>query len=305
MKPRRNKIIVAPEVNKALLSHKPVVALESTVIAYGLPYPHNLETALECEKIVRENRGVPATVGIVRGALKIGLSTDELHHLAKGKKLSKTGPSNIAAVMLRQEWGATSVSTTLLAAHRVGIMVLATGGIGGVHRNATQSLDISADLPALSHFRVIVVCSGVKAPLDVAATIQYLETHGIPVIGYRTACFPNFYTRTSPHRVDLKASSVEEIARFARSHWDLQASGCILVTVPVPRHSEVPQRLIHRAIGGAHAALQRSKVSGREVTPFLLARINDATHGASLRANIALLRNNALIATRIARALTA
>ncbi len=305
MKSQRNKIIVAPEVSKALASHKPIVALESTVIAHGLPYPHNLETALECEKIVRDNGGIPATVGIVRGKLKIGLSKAELQYLARGREVSKTGPSNLAAVMLRQEWGATSVSTTLLAAHQVGIMVLVTGGIGGVHLNASQSFDISADLPALSRFRAIVVCSGVKAPLDVGATIQYLETHGIPVIGYRTAYLPNFYTRRSPYRVDLKASSVAEIARFARTHWDLHSSGCILVTVPVPRYGEVPQRVVDRAIAKARAALQQSNVTGRDVTPFLLARISDETHGASLRANIALLRNNALIGTRIARALQA
>jgi pseudouridine-5'-phosphate glycosidase len=305
VKPRRKNIIIGPEVHQALASHKAIVALESTVIAHGLPYPHNLETALECEKTVRANRGIPATVGIVRGALKIGLTEGELQHLARARRVSKTGPSNLAAVMLRQEWGATSVSTTLLAANKVGIKVLVTGGIGGVHLNAGRSFDISADLAALSRFQAIVVCSGVKAPLDVGATIQYLETHGIPVIGYRTAYLPNFYTRSSPYQVDLKAGSVAEIARFARNHWNLQSGGCILVTVPVPRHSEVLQRVIDRAIGKAHAALRRTKVSGREVTPFLLARINDETHGASLHANIALLRNNALIGTRIAKALHA
>jgi pseudouridine-5'-phosphate glycosidase len=298
-----SNMMVSPQVQRALRSRTPVVAMESTVVAHGLPYPENLKTALACERIVRVNGGVPATVGVVRGVLKIGVSKSELRYLAQGKRVVKTGPGNIAAVMHRHQWGATSVSTTLFAAHRAGITVLVTGGIGGIHLDASQTFDVSADLAALSHFRAIVVCSGIKAPLDVAATRQYLETHGIPVIGYRTPCLPNFYTRKSPCAVDMDAASIAQIAGFARTHWDLYPAGCIVVAVPIPRKYELPQRMVERAITEAYAALQRSDIAGRDVTPFLLTRISEETHGASVCANIALLRNNALVSTRIARAL--
>ncbi len=283
----------------------PRVALESTVIAHGLPAPHNLETARACETEVRAVGALPATIGILAGRPVIGLSEVEVAELASRQDVAKVNLANLAHVIAAEKWGATTVAGTLHLAQAEGIRVFATGGIGGVHRGAGDSFDISADLQALARYPVVTVCAGAKAILDLPKTLEVLETLGVPVVGYQTSELPAFYSRTSGLPLDLRADSAAEIARLAATHWQLGFTTGVLVVNPVPQADEVPAAEIKDAIEEALLTAAAQGVSGKAVTPFLLARIAARTEGRALRANISLLRNNARLAGEIACALAA
>jgi pseudouridine-5'-phosphate glycosidase len=290
----------------------PVVALESTVISHGLPYPENLRTALRLEEIVRSQGAVPATVGIIGGEIVVGLDQGQIEHLATAKGVRKVSRRDLPVVVARRLDGATTVATTAWAAHQAGVSVFATGGIGGVHRSglristgATGYLyaDISADLPELAQTPVLVVCAGAKAILDLPATLEWLETHGVPVVGYGTDRFPAFYNRDSGLPVDVRADSPQEVAELYRAQRALGLPGGMLVTVPVPQDTELPRDLMEGAIAQALEEAQKDGIGGRELTPFLLARVSSLTGGSSLRANLALLENNVRVGAQIAVAL--
>mgnify|MGYP000039948495 CR=1 FL=1 len=283
----------------------PRVALESTVIAHGLPAPHNLETARACETEVRAAGALPATIGILAGRPVIGLNEAEVAELASRQDVAKVNLANLAHVIAAEKWGATTVAGTLHLAQAEGIRVFATGGIGGVHRGAGDSFDISADLQALARYPVVTVCAGAKAILDLPKTLEVLETLGVPVVGYQTSELPAFYSRTSGLPLDLRADSAAEIARLAATHWQLGFTTGVLVVNPVPQADEVPAAEIKDAIEEALLTAAAQGVSGKAVTPFLLARIAARTEGRALRANISLLRNNARLAGEIACALAA
>jgi len=289
----------------------PRLALESTVISHGLPFPANLELALRVEEIARAEGATPATVGIIRGEIVVGLNRVQIEHLATATGVKKVSRRDLPIVIARKLDGATTVATTAWAAHRAGIQVFATGGIGGVHRTNTQylipnflSTDISADLPELAGTPIIVVCAGAKAILDLPATLEWLETHGVPVIGYGTDRFPAFYHRDSGLPVDARADTPEEVVAVWRAQRELGLPGGMLVTVPVPVEFELPAAQMEAAIAQALAEAGEQGVRGKALTPFLLARISELTGEASLRANLALLENNARIGARIAVALT-
>lgn len=288
------------ELVGALRDRRPVVALESTVIAHGLPAPENLATALACEAAVREGGALPATMAIIDGRPCIGLDEGQVRELAVRRDVAKVNPANMAEVISRGGWGATTVAASLHLAERAGIRVFATGGIGGVHRGAEQSFDISADLLALSRYKVVTVCAGAKAILDLPRTREVLETLGVPVIGYRTDELPAFYSRTSGLSVDRRVDGPEEVAEIARAHWEIGLTTGILVVVPVPREDEIPAEELAAVIDEALSA--GSDLVGKAVTPFLLQRIARQTAGRSLRANMSLLRNNARVAGEIAAA---
>jgi len=290
---------IAPNVQAALAAGR-VVALESTVIAHGLPYPQNLETAREMEQAVRQEGAVPATIAIIGGKARIGLNDAALQELATASGVRKVSRRDIAPCLAHRWMGATTVAATMYLAHLAGIRVFATGGIGGVHR--TGDLDISADLPELARTPVCVVCSGAKAILDLPATLEWLETWGVPVIGYGTKEFPAFYVRSSGLRLSLHCSTPEEVAGICRAHWALGLGG-VLVTVPVPEGVALSSEEAERYIRQALAEANEQGITGNAVTPFLLKRIAELSNGASLRANTALLRNNAAVAARIALAL--
>ena len=295
------------------MSTKPTgfVALESTVISHGLPYPHNLRLALRLEEIVREGGAAPATVGIIAGEIVVGLSHAQIEHLATAPNVRKVSRRDLPIVVARKLDGATTVATTAWAAHRAGIQVFATGGIGGVHRSNLQphpisnllSTDISADLPELAQTPIIVVCAGAKAILDLPATLEWLETHGVTVVGYGTGEFPAFYNRSSGLPVDVRADTPEEVAALFRAQRALGLPCGMLVTVPVPEEYELPTEQMEAAIGQALGEAEAQGIKGKALTPFLLARISGLTGEASLRANLALLENNAKVAARIAMAL--
>jgi pseudouridine-5'-phosphate glycosidase len=308
--------------NLATGAQLPVVALESTVISHGLPYPENLRTALRLEEIVRSEGAIPATVGIIGGEIVVGLDQGQIEHLATAKKVLKVSRRDLPVVVARRLDGATTVATTAWAAHQAGIRVFATGGIGGVHRvggrkpeteSSTSSIrhpassflsaDISADLPELAQTPVLVVCAGAKAILDLPATLEWLETHGVPVVGYGTDRFPAFYHRDSGLPVDVRADSAEEVAALYGAQRELGLPGGMLVTVPVPAEAELPRDQMDAAITQALEEAEVRGVSGRELTPFLLGRVSTLTGKNSLRANLALLENNARVGARIAVAL--
>ncbi len=282
------------------MESKAVVALESTVIAHGLPVPHNLELAHACERIVRERGAEPATIGIVTGRTVIGLDAEQLGEMAARHDVAKVNLSNLAQILTEQKWGATTVAASLCLAHRASLRVFATGGIGGVHRGASESFDISADLTALARFPLITVCAGAKAILDLAKTMEALETLGVPVVGYQTDELPAFYSRTSGIPLDLRADTPAQVATLARTHWELGNASAILVVNPIPKADEIPAHEIADVIEEALAAAQEQSVSGKAVTPFLLSRIAEKTKGRSLQANLALLKNNARLAAEIA-----
>lgn len=288
------------ELAGALRERGPVVALESTVIAHGLPAPENLATALACEAAVREAGARPATMAIIDGRPSIGLDEAQLRQLAERKDVAKVNPANMAEVISRGGWGATTVAASLHLAERAGIRVFATGGVGGVHRGAERSFDISADLLALARYKVVTVCAGAKAILDLPRTREVLETLGVPVIGYRTDELPAFYSRTSGLPVDRRVEAAAEVVEIARAHWELGLATGILVVVPVPVEDEIPAEELAAVIDEALAA--GADLSGKAVTPFLLQRVARQTAGRSLRANMALLRNNARVAGEIAAA---
>ncbi len=278
-----------------------LVALESTVIAHGLPYPQNIETAIRLEDVVREEGAEPRTIAILGGKVKVGLTDAELEHLAKAKEVRKVSRRDLPIALALGQDGATTVAGTMYLANRSGIHVFATGGIGGVHRG--HVFDVSADLLELAQTPVIVVCAGAKAILDLPATLEVLETHGVPVVGYGTDEFPAFYSRTSGLPVDQRVDSPEEAARIYISQRRLGLPTGMLVTVPVPEEHEVPRDEIEPVIEQAVKEAEEKGLRGKEITPFLLARISELTEGWSLKANLALLENNARVAAKISRAL--
>jgi pseudouridine-5'-phosphate glycosidase len=294
------KPILSAAVAAALQQQQAVVALESTVIAHGLPAPDNLETARACEAAVHASGALPATIAIVEGDCVVGLDEAGLQALADRRDVAKVNLSNFASIVAAGRWGATTVAATLHIAAAAGIRVFATGGIGGVHRGASESFDLSADLTALARYPVITVCAGAKAILDLPKTLEALETLGVPVVGYGTDELPAFYSRSSSLPLDLRADSPAEVARLARTHWSLGFTTGLLVVAPVPTEAEVPAGAIADVIEAALDGAARRKLSGKAITPFLLSQIAERTHGASLAANMALLRNNARIAGEIA-----
>ena len=295
---------VNPEVAEAVRAGKPVVALESTIISHGMPYPQNVETALNVERIIRENGAVPATIAIIGGRLKAGLTPEEIEYFGKkGTAIAKASRRDLAVLCAKGEDGATTVTTTMIIAHMAGIQVFATGGIGGVHRGAETTMDISADLEELAQTPVMVVCAGAKSILDLGLTLEYLETKGVPVIGYGTEELPAFYTRKSGFGVDYRVDSPEELAAMFAAQRDLGFKGGMLVTNPIPEEYAMPKDVIDAAIEQALRECKEQGVHGKETTPFLLARVVELTGGDSLESNIQLVLNNARVAARTAAAL--
>lgn len=295
---------IAPEVQVALQTGHPVVALESTIISHGMPYPQNVETALRVEQTIREHGAVPATIAIIGGKLKAGCSPEEIEYLGqKGPAVIKASRRDLPMLIARKEDGATTVTTTMIIASMAGIRVFATGGIGGVHRGAQHSFDISADLEELAQTPVMVVCAGAKSILDLGLTLEYLETKGVPVIGYQTDELPAFYTRESGFKVDYRVDTPEELAAAFNSKIACGLKGGMLVTNPIPEKYSMPQERIDRAIEQALKEMEEAGIHGKQCTPFLLAKVKDLTGGDSLAANIQLVLNNARLAAQTARAL--
>ena len=294
---------IKPEVKQALLEGRPVVALESTIISHGMPYPQNVETALNVEQIIRENGAVPATIAIIGGRCKAGLSPEEIEYFGKkGPRIAKASRRDIAILCAKGEDGATTVTTTMMIAHMAGISLFATGGIGGVHRGAETTMDISADLEELANTPVMVVCAGAKAILDLKLTLEYLETHGVPVIGYGTKELPAFYSRHSGLQVDYRLDTPLECAQAFYAQRQLGLKGGMLVTNPIPEEYAMDDDEIHEAIEKALDEMNRLGIHGKEATPFLLAKVKDLTGGDSLDSNIRLVYNNARVAAQIAAA---
>lgn len=291
----------SPEVQKALAEGKPVVALESTIISHGMPYPKNVETAMLVEKTIRDNGAVPATIAIIGGRLKAGLSPEEIEYLGKsGRKVAKVSRRDLAAIVARGADGATTVTTTMIIAHMAGIKVFATGGIGGVHRGAETTMDISADLEELASTPVMVVCAGAKSILDLGLTLEYLETKGVPVIGYGTDELPAFYTRRSGFGVDYRVDTPAQLAAMFKAQQELGMKGGMLVTNPIPEQYAMDKEVIDAAIDQAVKESKEQGIHGKETTPFLLARVVELTGGDSLESNIQLVLNNAIVASKTA-----
>ena len=295
---------ISPEVKTALDAGKPVVALESTIISHGMPYPKNVETALLVEQTIRENGAVPATIAVIGGRLKAGLSREEIEYLGRtGRGVAKASRRDLPALVARKADGATTVATTMIIAHMAGIGIFATGGIGGVHRGAEVTMDISADLEELAQTPVMVVCAGAKSILDLGLTLEYLETKGVPVIGYGTEELPAFYTRQSGFGVDYRVDSPEELAAMFQTQRALGYRGGMLVTNPIPAEYAMDKALIDAAIEQALCDAKAQGIHGKETTPFLLARVVELTGGDSLESNIRLVLNNAMVAAQTAKAL--
>ena len=296
-----NYLDLSPEVAAALAANKPVVALESTIISHGMPYPQNVETAMRVESTIRENGAIPATIAIIGGRLKAGLTAEEIEHLGKkGRDVAKASRRDLAVLVARGEDGATTVTTTMIIAHMAGIKVFATGGIGGVHRGAETTMDISADLEELAETSVMVICAGAKSILDLGLTLEYLETKGVPVIGYGTEELPAFYTQHSGFKVDYRIDTPEELADAFRTKLELGLKGGMLVTQPIPEQYSMDADVINAAIDKAVEECDKLGIKGKETTPFLLGRIKDITGGDSLASNIELVLNNARLAARTA-----
>ena len=292
---------VSPEVAAAIAEGRPVVALESTIISHGMPYPQNVETALKVESIIRENGAVPATIAILGGRLKAGLTPEEIEYLGKkGHDVTKASRRDLAVLVSRKEDGATTVTTTMMIAYMAGIRIFATGGIGGVHRGAQTTMDISADLEELAQTPVMVVCAGAKSILDLGLTLEYLETHGVPVIGYGTKELPAFYTRKSGFGVDYELDSPQELAAAFKASMDMGLKGGMLVTNPIPEEYSMDPAVINKAIDEAIAQANAQGIHGKESTPFLLAKVKERTGGDSLDSNIQLVFNNARLAAKTA-----
>ncbi|MDC7705115.1 pseudouridine-5'-phosphate glycosidase [Vogesella indigofera] len=294
---------IHPDVAAALAARQPVVALESTIISHGMPYPQNVATALQVAAEVRAHGAVPATIAIINGRLKAGLSTEEIEYLGKaGREISKVSRRDLPFIVAGGKSGATTVASTMIIAALAGIRVFATGGIGGVHRGAQQSFDISADLQELAQTAVTVVCAGAKSILDLGLTLEYLETHGVPVIGYRTGTLPAFFTRNSDFGVDYQLDEAADIARAMQAKWQLGLHGGMVVANPIPEQYAMEKDSIDAAIEQALREASTQGISGKESTPFLLARVCELTGGDSLAANIQLVLNNARLAAAIASA---
>ena len=296
-----NYLDIHPEIQKALDNKQAIVALESTIISHGMPYPKNLETALLLENEVRKNGAIPATIALIKGKIKVGLTKDEITFLAKeGTKVIKTSRRDIPYVLAKKLTGATTVATTMITAEKAGITVFATGGIGGVHRGASKTFDISADLQELANTNVAVVCAGIKAILDLGLTLEYLETLGVPVLGYKTDELPAFYTQKSGYKVDYNLQTPQEIANLLQAKWDLGLKGGVVIANPIPKESSMDFEIMTTAIDQAIAEQNKLGIKGKESTPFLLAKVKELTQGKSLESNIALVKNNVILASKLA-----
>ena len=296
---------IAPEVAEALAAGKPVVALESTIISHGMPYPQNVETALNVEKIIRENGAVPATIAIIGGRLKAGLTPEEIDYLGKtGAGVTKASRRDLPILVAEGRDGATTVTTTMMIAHMAGIRIFATGGIGGVHRGAEKTMDISADLQELANTPVCVVCAGAKSILDLGLTLEYLETQGVPVLGLRTDELPAFYCRTSGFKLDYNCKDEQTVAKIMKAKWDIGLKGGAVVGNPIPEQYAMDPNYMNGIIDKAVAQANAEHIHGKAITPYLLAHIKDMTEGKSFAANLELAYNNAHAASKIAVAYT-
>lgn len=292
---------INPEVAAAIAAGKPVVALESTIISHGMPYPQNVETALKVEQIIRDNGAIPATIAILKGRLKVGMTHEEIEYLGKaGLDVIKTSRRDIPFIVAKQIDGATTVASTMILAQMAGIKVFATGGIGGVHRGAQQTFDISADLQELANTDVAVICAGAKSILDIGLTLEYLETQGVPVIGHQTDTLPAFYTRESEFGVDYRLDTPKQIATAMKAKWEMGLKGGVVIANPIPEEFQLDRDMIDKVILDAVAEMDSKGISGKESTPFLLAKVAEKTEGSSLKANIQLVYNNAKLAAKIA-----
>lgn len=297
-------LVISDEVKEALNSNKPIVALESTIISHGMPYPQNVETALNVEQVVRDNGAIPATIAIINGKLKVGLNKEEIEYLGKkGREAIKVSRRDIPYVVSKRLDGATTVAGTMIIAAIAGIKIFATGGIGGVHRNAQETFDISADLQELANTNVAVVCAGAKSILDLGLTLEYLETFGVPVIGYQTVELPAFYTRKSGFNVNFRLDTPEEIADFLKVKWELNLRGGAVIANPIPEKYQMDFDVINQAIEKALEEAEKLGIKGKDTTPFLLSKIKEITGGESLASNIQLVYNNAKLAAQIAQKL--
>ncbi len=294
-------IEIHPEVQQAIANKQAVVALESTIISHGMPFPQNMETALNVEKIVRANGAIPATIAIINGKFKVGLTEQEVAHLGKeGRKIVKASRRDIPYLIAKKVDGATTVASTMIAAKMAGIKVFATGGIGGVHRGAATSFDVSADLQELANTNVAVVCAGIKAILDLGLTLEYLETYGVPVLGYKTTELPAFYTRKSGFKVDYQLDSPEEIANFLQTKWGMNLKGGVVIANPIPEEQQLDYDYMMKTIHEAIETANQLGIKGKESTPFLLGKVKELTAGESLVSNIELVYNNAKLAAEVA-----
>jgi pseudouridine-5'-phosphate glycosidase len=294
---------ISNEVKQAIENNQPVVALESTIISHGMPYPKNVETALKVEKIIRDHGAIPATIAILNGRLKVGLSSDEIEMLGKAKDVVKASRRDIPFLIAKGLNGATTVASTMILADLAGIRVFATGGIGGVHRGAETSFDISADLIELAQTNVAVVCAGAKSILDIGLTLEYLETHGVPVVGYQTDELPAFYTSKSGYAVDYRVENPGDLALAIKAKWDLNLKGGLIVANPIPKAYEMDSKVIDQAISEALKQQLAAGIKGKDSTPFLLAKVKELTSGDSLDSNIQLVYNNAMVGAQLAVAL--
>ncbi len=292
---------INPKVKKALEEGRPVVALESTIISHGMPYPKNVETALKVEKVISDNGVVPATIGIIDGVAVIGMTPDEIEQFGKKEGIIKVSRRDLPVVYAKKLWGATTVAATMILANQAGIEVFVTGGIGGVHRGAETTMDISADLQELARTNVTVICAGAKAILDIPKTLEYLETMGVPVLGYQTDELPDFYTRHSGEKVDYRVDSPKEAALIIKEKRDNNLNGGILITNPIPEKYAMDQAVIDAAIQKALEEMDSLGIKGKESTPFLLKTIVELTGGDSLESNIQLVLNNANVGSLIAK----
>ncbi|WP_298833264.1 pseudouridine-5'-phosphate glycosidase [uncultured Planococcus sp.] len=295
-------ISYSTEVQQALEDKKPIVALESTIISHGMPYPQNVETARVVEQIIRDNGAVPATIAIMDGKIKIGLSEEELEMLGNTPGVSKVSRRDIGQLIATKKIGATTVAATMICAELAGIRVFATGGIGGVHRGAETTMDISADLEELSNTGVAVVCAGAKSILDIGLTLEYLETKGVPVIGYQTDVMPAFYTRSSGFDLTFRSDGADELAQVLKAKWDLGIKGGAVIANPIPEEHALEESFINGIIAQAMAEAKENGISGKEVTPFLLGKVKELTEGKSLVANIELVKHNAKVGAELAAA---
>ena len=291
---------IHPDVEDAIKNKLPIVALESTIISHGMPYPDNIETALMVEDTVRSNNAIPATIAIINGRLKVGLSNKEIEFLATNNKVRKVSRRDLAIAVSKKLSGSTTVASTMIIASLAKIAVFATGGIGGVHRGAEKTFDISADLEELSKTNVCVVCAGPKSILDIGLTLEYLETKGVPVIGYKTSELPAFYSSKSGFNVDYRVDAALDIAEILKTKWDLSIKGGVLVANPIPIAFELELVMMNEAINEAIIEADKEKIIGKEITPYLLSKVNEITKGKSLDANIKLIQNNAALAAKIA-----
>lgn len=294
-------MIISKEVKEALKNHQPVVVLESTIISHGMPYPKNVETALKVEEEIRKVGVIPATIGIIEGEAIVGMSKDQIEQFGQRKGIVKCSRRDLPIVYATKKWGATTVSATMIIAQQAGIEFFVTGGIGGAHKKANETFDISADLDELGKTNVSVICAGPKAILDLGFTLEILETKGVPIIGYQTDCLPAFYTSKSNYKVDYNASSPKEISDIIYQKRINHLDGGVLITNPIPKQFEMDHKLIDEAISKALEDMEKLNIKGKEETPFLLKRIVELTNGESLEANIALVLNNARLGALIAK----